>query len=146
MSRQQDWVTERKDTPMNECNYYGDPLKTQAYVDIMHRMSIYQIGLDESDFGVLGTAFAKDAVLELADDVKLSGRVNVCESLASRRRRRMQHIDASKVFQSHNLTTRLIEVSGSDAASCRISPLPPRSDGITACDIATTLPCIMIGG
>lgn len=97
--------------------YYSDAAKAQAYVDIMHSMSIYQVWLDDGQFDRVRDAFAEDAVLELSNHTRLEGRDTICGTLGRRREQRMQGIDQSRVFQRHNLTTRLIEVTGPERAT-----------------------------
>ncbi len=103
----------------DDIKYHGDPARTQAYVDIMHTMSIYQFGIDEADFESVGRAFAEDATLRLSNGTLVSGRATICDALRQRLANRMKNVAPETVFQRHNLTTRLIEVTEPDAACAK---------------------------
>jgi hypothetical protein len=111
-------VRGKKDMTDN-VRYNGDPAKTQAYVDIMHTMSIYQFGIDDGDFEQVGTAFASDATLQFSNGMQVSGRAAICDTLSQRLQNRLRNVTSGTVFQRHNLTTRLIEVTQPDAARAR---------------------------
>ncbi|MCO5091255.1 nuclear transport factor 2 family protein [Bosea sp. (in: a-proteobacteria)] len=100
----------------SDIKYYGDPAKTQAYIDIMHTMSIYQLGIDNADFEQVGRAFAVDATLQLSNGTRVSGCAKICDAFRQRLENRLKNVDRASVFQRHNLTTRFIEVTGPDAA------------------------------
>lgn len=101
----------------DDVRYYGDPVRTQAYIDIMHTMSIYQFGIDEGDFEKVGRAFAEDATLQLSNGAQVSGRMTICDAMRQRLQNRLRNCAPESVFQRHNLTTRFIEVTQTDAAS-----------------------------
>jgi hypothetical protein len=94
-----------------DVSYCRDAAKAQAYVDVMHTMSLYHIGLDEGDFEQVGRTFTENALLEQSNGMQVSGRPAICEAFRYRREKRFENIDRSAVFQRHNLTTRLIEIS-----------------------------------
>ena len=82
----------------------------QAYVGIMHTLSVYHIGLDDGDFEMVGRTFAEDALLEQSNGNQVLGRAAICEAFRFRREKRFENVDREAVFQRHNLTTRFIEI------------------------------------
>lgn len=99
--------------------YDGDAVRTQAYVDVMHTLSAYHVGLDDGDFDLVGRMFADDAVLEQSNGNVVYGRAAICEAFRSRREKRFQNVDVDTVSQRHNLTTRFIEIIDDSAAAAR---------------------------
>lgn len=90
--------------------YHSDAERAQAYIGVMHTLSVYHIGLDNGDFEMVGRTFAEDALLEQSNGNQVSGRAAICEAFRFRREKRFENVDRDAVFQRHNLTTRFIEI------------------------------------
>lgn len=89
---------------------------TQAYISILHVMSLYHTALDEGEFDTFSAVFTSDGVFEIKGKARLDGLDAIQKGLAERRHQRLENADGA-VFQRHHLTTRRIDISTDGTAT-----------------------------